>query len=637
MEEIKYQAGIDLSNENNSHTVAFRRVQEIAFGRKLAILEVGCSTGYFGKALIDHGHTVLGVEPNHKAAEIARQVLKDVFVGYVQDYFNENPDAFFDIIIFGDVLEHIANPSDILIRCKQFIKPNGALIASVPNVAHFAIRAMLLDGRWDYGELGILDKTHLRFLTRDSIIDLFSKASYNVLSVDSVRLSAETVDELCQLNLSKQSIDCVTSYARDNRGYDFQYILVGKPCDSHKACIEHNQRIKDEEGLRVLCLVHDPNSSIVDIRLRNPLTGWANRCGAIVRILSIFEHNHADLVWADVFVFQRESNEYIEGLSKYIRSSGKRFVFEIDDLLTDIPDFLSHHAVALEAMKPFMLSTIQRADAVSVSTKQLRDQLQPLNDHIFITPNYSEPTYTSANHIDVASCEVNLIIASSDDILVDMILTPVKEMQQKYGVVVIGIGPPGKRLAEAGITVLQYENMPHSKFKAFLVSLDNSIAVIPLDDSRFSACKSAIKYFDYALAGIPAICSDTIPYRTHIDAGITGYLASSSHESWVSHLEILILDHQMRKRIALQAREYVIQHCSLEESVSAWSRLFNSLHLETPERRSHPDARSMKYKTEIWNIRRLLAHVKKPSSYIKAVSIIHRHGLIGFYNKLRRG
>jgi len=70
MGEIKYQGIIDLSVKNNSHTMAYEFVEKVADGRFLHILEVGCSTGYFGSALKAAGHTVWGIEPNQASATL---------------------------------------------------------------------------------------------------------------------------------------------------------------------------------------------------------------------------------------------------------------------------------------------------------------------------------------------------------------------------------------------------------------------------------------------------------------------------------------------------------------------------------------------------------------------------------------
>ena len=224
-ERMKYHARIDLSNKNNSHTLAFDRIDGHAAGRRLKILEVGCASGYFGAALAEHGHEVWGVEPDADAAQNARGFLHFVHTGTIETFFSENPSQQFDAIVFGDVLEHLLDPADILRKCRQHLLADGIIVASVPNVAHLAIRAMLLEGRWEYADLGILDRTHLRFFTKSSLVDLFSDSGYAVQSMDAVRLSAEQVNSLHGMNLNSRSISAARKNSRDPYADDFQYVV----------------------------------------------------------------------------------------------------------------------------------------------------------------------------------------------------------------------------------------------------------------------------------------------------------------------------------------------------------------------------------------------------------------------------
>ncbi len=79
-----------------------------------------------------------------------------------------------------DVVEHVVDPHNFLVAAAQFLKPDGTLIVSVPNVAHWTIRWTLGRGRFNYTAAGLLDVTHLRFFTRASIVELFEGAGYRV-------------------------------------------------------------------------------------------------------------------------------------------------------------------------------------------------------------------------------------------------------------------------------------------------------------------------------------------------------------------------------------------------------------------------------------------------------------------------
>lgn len=635
---MKYFAKIDLSNKNNSHTLAFDLIQQISEGKRLNILEVGCSAGYFGAALKDVGHSVWGVEPNQTAAEAARTLLDGVYVGFIQDYFKAHPDKKFDVISFGDVLEHIAYPEEVLLLCKSHLNKNGAVVASVPNVSHLAIRTMLMEGRWDYSELGILDRTHLRFFTRSSLIQLFSHSSYQVLRVYPVKLAVSQVDELCGLGLDSRTLKAATSLVQDDCSSDFQYVLGARPVeDAEKATKLNSPELKDTKP-RLVCCLTSIDSSLSEIRLRLPLERWALLTGGDVRFMNLQDYPKTDLEWGDIYVFQRNASAHIVGLVKQLKANGKKIVFEIDDLLTNLPPFLAHHAVGTNAEKPFIFAAMGLANAVTVTTSRLGSELSPYNGNIQCIPNCSDGIARIAKHIAASSDQVTLVVASSDAVLVDFIVPALKLIQNKYSVKILGIGPPGAFLSKTGLKVEAVENMPYLNFKSFIATLDNGIGIIPLDDSLFSSCKSPIKYFDYSVAGIPSICSNVSPYADHIVHGENGLLSANTTEAWFSAIESLVLSHSKRVELTTSAISYVNQNYNINAAALAWEKLIVSLVKNTVFSRKkiiyqHNNGSPLVSKNSLmWVARKITS----PSTYSKALKTIKNHGFNGLLNRIRR-
>lgn len=144
------------------------------------ILDVGCGEGDFGlllkrKLLAE----VWGVEIFEKAAKIAMAKIDHVIVGDIEDQNIALPKNHFDCIIFNDCLEHLKDPWSVLGRIRGNLKDNGCVVASIPNIRYFPVMIDLIKNRqWCYVEAGILDKTHLRFFTINSIKDLFQSAGY---------------------------------------------------------------------------------------------------------------------------------------------------------------------------------------------------------------------------------------------------------------------------------------------------------------------------------------------------------------------------------------------------------------------------------------------------------------------------
>jgi 2-polyprenyl-3-methyl-5-hydroxy-6-metoxy-1,4-benzoquinol methylase len=151
-----------------------------------AVLDVGCSRGTTARLLRDAGVSrVVGIEPDQgDAAEAARacdRVLALPLEQVSEDFAEE-----FDAILFGDVLEHLPDPSDALARVRPWLSPRGVVVASVPNLGHWSIVSELLEGRFDYIPYSILSGTHIRFFTRATLTDLFEACGYRVESIDVV-------------------------------------------------------------------------------------------------------------------------------------------------------------------------------------------------------------------------------------------------------------------------------------------------------------------------------------------------------------------------------------------------------------------------------------------------------------------
>jgi SAM-dependent methyltransferase len=158
------------------------------------VLDVGCGTGGFGEALRrGRGCEVWGIEPDEKAAKAAAERLDRAFTGF----FTEElplPRGYFDCIFFNDVLEHMVDPAAALELAGNLLVDGGAVITSVPNIRHFpTLWRLVMQGRWDYVERGILDKTHLRFFTKQTLRELFQNQSYVVEGMEGINAFADMV------------------------------------------------------------------------------------------------------------------------------------------------------------------------------------------------------------------------------------------------------------------------------------------------------------------------------------------------------------------------------------------------------------------------------------------------------------
>ena len=175
MSASKYDINVDLGDEGTSHHYMLELI-----GSNKTVLDVGCASGYLAKTLGAYGNTVTGVEYDAEAAAEAEPHLHRVVVADLDqvDLAEAVGGDCFDVIVFGDVLEHLRDPLPSLRAARRMLNPGGYIVISIPNIAHGDVRMSLLLGRFRYGNLGLLDTTHLRFFTRQSLQELLADAGF---------------------------------------------------------------------------------------------------------------------------------------------------------------------------------------------------------------------------------------------------------------------------------------------------------------------------------------------------------------------------------------------------------------------------------------------------------------------------
>lgn len=170
------------------------RALTAAIGRPRRVLDVGCGIGLNGAAAKRRGAHVTGIELVPESIARAQRVLDEVLaVDLTSDaavsrglgpVAGAAGDRKFDLMLFGDVLEHLADPGAALQRLLPYLEDEGQVIVSLPNVAAWPVRLGLLAGRFEYQKSGILDDTHLRFFTREAAERLVKDAGLEVLRTE---------------------------------------------------------------------------------------------------------------------------------------------------------------------------------------------------------------------------------------------------------------------------------------------------------------------------------------------------------------------------------------------------------------------------------------------------------------------
>jgi 2-polyprenyl-3-methyl-5-hydroxy-6-metoxy-1,4-benzoquinol methylase len=216
----RYEQPVDLTSDSSQ-----ARVVRLV-GQNKDVLELGCSTGYMSRVLRERGCRVVAVEQDAGAAERAQCFCEHVIVGDLEqlDLGDALGKARFDVIVAADVLEHLKDPVRLLRALRGFLKDDGWLVASLPNVAHGSVRLALLGGEFAYRPMGLLDRTHLRFFTRDTLQGLFNDAGFIIGHLERREMPLDD----SEVTFDRAAVPSVVleAMSRDREALTYQFIVV---------------------------------------------------------------------------------------------------------------------------------------------------------------------------------------------------------------------------------------------------------------------------------------------------------------------------------------------------------------------------------------------------------------------------
>ncbi len=219
-----YDMKVDPSDLTTSHGIMCDMV-----GYHKRILEIGCATGYLTKEFRNRGCSVVAIERHQESAEKAQQFAERVIIADLNDTatWGELNNEQFDIVVAGDVLEHLNDPLAVLRRATQHLVPTGTVVISLPNIAHADVRLALLAGRFDYGPFGLLDSTHLRFFTMESVKELLREAG--LVPVEIRRVIVPIFESEIKINRGEVSARSVVEVLRDPEAETYQFVIRAVP------------------------------------------------------------------------------------------------------------------------------------------------------------------------------------------------------------------------------------------------------------------------------------------------------------------------------------------------------------------------------------------------------------------------
>jgi len=193
------------------------------------ILEFGPANGRMTKYLKEVlGCTVYAVELDEESAKDATEFCKEILVGDIEKFqwLKKYQDIEFDYIIFADVLEHLYNPEMVLTKAKALLKDEGSILMSLPNIAHNAIIMDLINDKFTYRKRGLLDLTHVRFFTKNTLEELILNCGLEIAFETATY--AEPQDTEFKTNYADFNASIVSLLNGREFGEAYQFIFEAK-------------------------------------------------------------------------------------------------------------------------------------------------------------------------------------------------------------------------------------------------------------------------------------------------------------------------------------------------------------------------------------------------------------------------
>jgi SAM-dependent methyltransferase len=217
-----------------AHSVVNKDLLNLIPGNSRRVIEVGCMHGQMAKAYRINNSAVdyVGIDIDPDYASVASEFCTEAFAADIESISQEKFNQLFpsDCWIFGDCLEHLRDPWLLLRRIRANIDRDGCLLACIPNAQHWSVQWRLLSGQFRYEDSGLLDRTHLRWLTRTTMLEMFESTGWKVAHGFSRLLPSSPLEEPVLTGIQNFALACgldAELAVRDAK--PFQYVFKVTP------------------------------------------------------------------------------------------------------------------------------------------------------------------------------------------------------------------------------------------------------------------------------------------------------------------------------------------------------------------------------------------------------------------------
>lgn len=500
------------------------------------VIDIGCGGGALGAAYLRRNPRarVLGVDLDEAALAHARTRLTEVARCDVQteDLPFDLPDGI-DVLVYGDVLEHLADPWATLSRHAARLNPDGVVVVCFPNVEHWSIVYRLLAGTFDYDDQGLLDRTHLRFFTPRMMRETLERAG--LVPCD---LRSRPVDRTQGDRFIAAMTPALTALGIDpgdyaNRAQPIQFIW--------------RARREPRERMVVAATMLPPQGGVSDVRVIEPVAAL----GTDPSLFSMVR-NESDITTMlegapHVAILHRPllAGEAGLGRLRALLRQGFLIVTEFDDH----PAFLEGRGINVDE-----LLTFTAAHALQTSTEPLAAALAHYNPEVAVFPNAIGELVAPVNFTDPDRMTLFFGALNREEDWAPF-MPVINEVLRAVGPRLRLLVLHDQRFFDA-LETRHKEFVPTSDYATYRTRLaEAEVSFMPLADTEFNRGKSDLKFIEASAARVVSLASPVV-YEQSIRDGETGLLFRSPDHLRMQLLRLLAYP-DAAKRLAESARAEV--------------------------------------------------------------------------------
>lgn len=508
------------------------------------VLDVGCGSGALGSAYLAFNPACryLGIEIHPGAAAMAKSRIGGVVHGDAEAVQrHELPmmaEEAIDVVVYGNVLEHLRDPWGLLARHIDWLTPDGMVLASIPNMQHWSILASLLEGQWPYRDEGLFDRRHLRFFTLDTVRELFSNAGLVIHDIIPRVFKPKEFNDFQRAiapALMALGID-VAQFATQTGALHY-VVRAGRVPTPRRICIN--------------VLTRKPIAGLNDVRIDQPLRFQATIPGTQINIQTASAQGNAFppcpgaehvLIWQRPILTRPQSLPVLRQLIK----KETLLVVEFDDHPDPFQKIAAHDYL-----------TFRAAHAIQTSTEPLAAVLRQWNPEVKVFPNCISELPPPRARSKMSTDETVIffgalnrendwlpILPALNEILTGPVGRHVRVDVVHDRVFFDALATPNKRFTAT---------CPYLQYLGLLRNAD--IALLPLADTAFNRVKSDLKFIEAAAHGVAVLASPVV-YGHTVQHGQTG-LISADPTQFAYGLLSLLTDLNLRYRLVDAAYRYV--------------------------------------------------------------------------------